>query len=85
MVVDLLPQEHAAVVDWERLGGATDVVRVGFLRADGAGAAGHAAKAAKGRFARALLDHGIARAPRFSWEGWRAVPTESGFAVLAPG
>lgn len=85
MIVDLLPQEHAAVIDWERLAAAADVVRVAFLRADGAGAAGHAAKAAKGRFARALLEHGTARAPRFAWEGWRAVPTDTGFAVLAPG
>ena len=85
VVVDLLPQEHGAMLDRERLAAAVDVVAVAFLRADGAGAAGHAAKAAKGRFARALLDHGIRGAARFAWEGWRTVPTDTGFAVIAPG
>jgi uncharacterized protein len=84
VVVDLLPQEHAAMIDWEQLGRAADVVHVEFLRADGAGAAGHAAKAAKGRFARTLLDGGLARASRFTWEGWRASPTDGGVTVLSP-
>lgn len=84
VVVDLLPHEHAAVIDWEHLARQVDVVHVGFLRADGAGAAGHAAKAAKGRFARALLDRGMTGARRFAWDGWRAVPADTGLTVLAP-
>jgi len=84
VVVDLLPHEHAAVIDWERLARTVEVVHVAFLRSDGAGAAGHAAKAAKGRFARTLLERGIAGARRFSWEGWHATPTDDGLAVLAP-
>jgi len=75
VVVDLLPDEHARAIDWPALGEATDLVRVAFRRADGAGAAGHAAKAAKGRFARVVLDHGLDAARAFAWEGWRAIPT----------
>lgn len=84
VVVDLLPREHAAVIDWARLASAAHVVRVEFLRADGAGAAGHAAKAAKGQFARVLLDTGIDGAEAFAWEGWRAVATADRITVLAP-
>lgn len=84
-VIDLLPREHAAAVDWEALGTAVTVVRVTFVRADGDGAAGHAAKAAKGRVARALLDHGLGRIARFSWEGWRASRVGTDVVVRAPG
>lgn len=84
VVVDLLPQEHAAVVDWPALEAVADVVHVTFVRADGAGAAGHAAKAAKGRFARAVLDGDLDRARSFGWEGWEAVPADDGIVVLAP-
>ena len=82
--VALLPAEHARAIDWTVLEPAADVVPVAFVRADGAGAAGHAAKAAKGRFARAVLDGGLDAARSFAWEGWRAVPTGDGIDVLAP-
>ncbi|MFM8304697.1 MAG: peroxide stress protein YaaA [Actinomycetota bacterium] len=85
VLVDLLPTEHARAIDWARLEAQVEVVRVAFLRADGAGAAGHGAKAAKGRFARVVLDDGLAAARRFRWEGWRAVGDGDGIAVLGPG
>ena len=56
-VVDLLPQEHAAAVDWERLSGVVCVVHVDLVsKAQGGRVGGHDAKAAKGLLARRLLD-----------------------------
>jgi cytoplasmic iron level regulating protein YaaA (DUF328/UPF0246 family) len=83
-VVDLLPQEHAAAVDWDALAAEVEVVRVAFVRADGNGAAGHGAKAVKGRFARALLEHGPGRATRFVWDGWRATRDGADIVVRSP-
>lgn len=58
-VVDLLPQEHAAAVDWERLSGVVRVVHVDLVsKAPGGRVGGHDAKAAKGLLARRLLDAG---------------------------
>jgi cytoplasmic iron level regulating protein YaaA (DUF328/UPF0246 family) len=84
VIVDLLPTEHAHAVHWDALEPVADVVHVAFVRADGDGAAGHAAKAAKGRFARVVLDDGLDAARSFVWEGWRAAPAGDGVAVLAP-
>jgi hypothetical protein len=85
VLVDVLPSEHARAIDWATLEQSVDVVHVEFRRADGGGAAGHAAKAAKGRFTRVVLDGGLDAARRFAWEGWRAVPAGDGIDVLAPG
>ena len=52
LVVDLLPQEHAAA--WSPVDGAFDHRRVRFVGHDGR-VAGHTAKAAKGLLARALV------------------------------
>jgi len=54
LVVDLLPQEHRAAVDWTRVA----AVRLDLVTRSGGKAGGHAAKAAKGLLARALLDAG---------------------------
>ena len=84
VLVDLLPAEHARAIDWATLEQSVDVVHVAFVRADGTGAAGHAAKAAKGRFARAALDGGLESARSFTWEAWRATPSGDGIVVRAP-
>ncbi len=84
LVVDLLPNEHAAALDWTRLAAAVPVVRVQFVSADGARAAGHAAKAAKGRFARAISTRGLEGARRFRWQGWHAQRRGDGIVVFAP-
>jgi cytoplasmic iron level regulating protein YaaA (DUF328/UPF0246 family) len=55
LVVDLLPNEHAAAVDLDPGAGRYDLVRVRLVRPDGTNA-GHAGKAAKGLLARALLE-----------------------------
>lgn len=53
VIVDLLPQEHAAAVDWDAL---TNVVHVDLVARAGGSVGGHNAKAAKGLLARHLLD-----------------------------
>jgi uncharacterized protein len=79
-VIDLLTAEHRSAIDWHRFG---PVVRVDFVEAQGRGAAGHFAKAVKGRFARHVLDHGIDEAPSFTHEGWKVLRTDTGFQVRA--
>ena len=68
-VVDLLPDEHRRALPADLA-----ALRVEF-RTPAGRAAGHGAKAAKGRFARHLLDLGgpvEEAAAGFAWEGWRA-------------
>lgn len=83
-VVDLLPREHAAAFDYDALGAATTLVRVNFVDHRRARAVGHAAKAAKGVVARAVLVGGVASLENFEWEGWRASASDDGFVVVAP-
>ena len=84
MVVDLLPKEYAAAVDFAQLACSAGVLRVRFVSADGAAAIGHGAKAVKGRLAAHLLVEGLEAAPGFRWEGWRARRTAEGLVVSAP-
>lgn len=75
VLVDLLPAEHAAAIDWSVLGEARNVIRVRFIAAGPTGlrrAVGHDAKAAKGRFAAWLLRNGLGRTDAFAWRGWSA-------------
>lgn len=58
-VVDLLPQEHRAAIDWSRI----DAVRVDLVAHSGGRVGGHDAKAAKGLLARHLLTGTGAVAP----------------------
>lgn len=74
-LVDLLPAEHAGALDWAVLGEASRVVRVRFMVVGDRGeriAGGHAAKAAKGAFASAILRDGIGACGSFSWRVWRS-------------
>ena len=84
-VVDLLPVEHAAAVDWATLAAAATVVRVRFVTSTGR-AVGHDAKAAKGAFARTVLTRGLDGATSFSWRGWtaRRDRSASSITVTAP-
>ena len=85
LVIDLLPAEHGAAVDFESLAESVDLLRVRFLAADGAKAAGHGAKAVKGILARRLLEQGADRLGSFRWEGWRASRSGGDLEVVAPG
>jgi cytoplasmic iron level regulating protein YaaA (DUF328/UPF0246 family) len=82
-IVDLLPNEHAAAVDLDAFG-RRRIVRVSFVAPDGAGAAGHAAKAVKGVLARAILLGGLEAVDGFTWQGWRAESTGDEVVVHAP-
>jgi cytoplasmic iron level regulating protein YaaA (DUF328/UPF0246 family) len=53
VIVDLLPQEHAAAVDWDALPG---VIHVDLVARAGGAVGGHNAKAAKGLLARHLIE-----------------------------
>lgn len=53
VIVNLLPQEHAATVDW---GALTNVVHVDLVARAGGAVGGHNAKAAKGLLARHLIE-----------------------------
>lgn len=66
LVVDLLPNEHAAALDLAPAG-RYELVRVRLVRPDGTNA-GHAGKAAKGLLARALLE---ADDPERTLADWR--------------
>ncbi len=77
-LINLLPAEHQAAIDFAKL---DSVVSIDFVRDDGGGAAGHAAKAAKGRFARHLLDHGLEAAGSFDDPEWRIAPSARGFTL----
>jgi cytoplasmic iron level regulating protein YaaA (DUF328/UPF0246 family) len=82
-IVDLLPNEHAAALDLGGLG-RRRVVRVSFVAADGAGAAGHAAKAVKGVLARAILLDGLDAADGFAWQGWTSTIAGDEVVIHAP-
>lgn len=62
VVVDLLPQEHAAAFDWSRI---DNVVHIDLVSRSGGVVGGHNAKAAKGLLARHILDSvAVTRADR---------------------
>jgi len=84
VVVDLLPKEHAAAIDWTALESVCRVVRVSFTASSGQGAAGHAAKSVKGAIARHLLDNGLSDLEKFRFEGWRVTRDGDRFVVVAP-
>jgi uncharacterized protein len=86
-VVDLLPGEHAAAIDFDAVAEGRRLVRVAFTTAAGGGrAAGHAAKAVKGVLARSLLVGGVGALDGFEWEGWRSRRREGGdWEIVAPG
>lgn len=69
VLVDLLPNEHAAAVDRSALG--ARLQQVSFVDAGGA-AVGHDAKAVKGAVARAVLLGGVDALDGFTWREWRA-------------
>ncbi len=83
-IVNLLPKEHEASIDFEELARHSHVVTIDFVDSSGSGAAGHAAKAAKGKVARWLLDEGLASFADFTWEGWKVSQKKDKFIVRAP-
>ncbi len=84
VVFDLLPAEHRSAFDGRALMRLENYVSVDFVRRDGHGTAGHAAKAVKGMMARTLLDAGLDGARRFNWRGWKSVVRNNQIVVVAP-
>jgi len=84
VVVDLLPGEHAASIDFAALAAECRVVRVSFVTADGRRAAGHDAKAVKGHLARRLLTEGEDVLDDASWLGWSTRRQGDQVEVRAP-
>lgn len=83
-VVNLLPKEHAAAIDFESLQRVSSVVHVEFVGADGSRAVGHGGKSVKGMVARALLEGGVEVLYSFRWKGWRAHQVEGLVRIVAP-
>ena len=83
-VINLLPNEHEAAIDFDQLSTVATVVHVVFVSSDGSGAAGHDAKAVKGILARQLLVDGMSNIEKFSWQGWKIKRRGDGFVVSAP-
>ena len=84
VVYDLLTSEQRAALDYRRLSQLDGYVPVEFVRRDGHGAAGHAAKAIKGIVARTLLDAGVDGVARLKWQGWRTSIRGRVITVIAP-
>lgn len=84
-IINLLPSQHSAALDFEFLARHCQIVNVEFVAANGAGAAGHAAKAVKGIVARRLIKHGVGVLEDFAWEGWSLERRGSAVRILAPG
>lgn len=59
-IVNLLPHEHAASIEWARIEQQRRVLNVRFVAADESKAVGHDAKAIKGELAGAVLRDGLA-------------------------
>lgn len=86
LLIDLLPNEHRAAVDFDdrALRRRHPIVRVDLTDARGA-AAGHDAKAAKGRLARNLLVHGLDGIDRWNDDGRAEVTSDDGVLAVRLG
>jgi cytoplasmic iron level regulating protein YaaA (DUF328/UPF0246 family) len=83
-IVNLLPQEHAASVDFHSLSESHEVVAVHFVTKDEKRAVGHDAKAIKGILARHVLTNGLEEIELVEWRGWRVRRQGSDVFVAAP-
>jgi hypothetical protein len=83
VVINLLPKEHEASIDWTALEAECDVIKFTFAHSDGRGAVGHSAKAVKGVLARKLLDDGLRDLESFEFDGWRIRRSGEQFLVVA--
>lgn len=77
-VVNLLPREHEASIDFTSLARHCHVRHVEFRDLRDGVAVGHDAKAVKGRFARHALVSGVEGLEEFAWRGWHVVAPTRG-------
>ncbi len=83
-IVNLLTNEHAASVDWQRLGTRNEIINVRFVTSDERNAVGHDAKAVKGVLARRVLLEGTDALGRLTWQGWHSRREGLDVIVTAP-
>lgn len=83
-IVNFLPQEHAASIDFRSLEGSHVVVNVHFVANDEKRAVGHDAKAIKGVLARHVLTDGLDAIESVRWRGWCVRRHGSDVYVSAP-
>jgi cytoplasmic iron level regulating protein YaaA (DUF328/UPF0246 family) len=83
-IVNFLPQEHAASIDFRSLAESHEVINVLFVTNDERKAVGHDAKAVKGVLARHVLTEGLGSVESVQWQGWRVRRRGSDVVVTAP-
>jgi uncharacterized protein len=83
-LVNLLPAEHAAAIDFVALSMSRRVITVRFLSSDGERAVGHDAKAVKGVLARRILLEGVNASDGMAWNGWNVRQEVNEILVYAP-
>lgn len=83
-IVNLLPKEHLASIDMQKLKTLRHVIDVRFVAADESKAVGHDAKAVKGELARAVLREGLAAFSVPERLGWRVDWRDGDVVVIAP-
>lgn len=83
-IVNFLPQEHAASIDFDSLAESHHVVDVHFVANDEKRAVGHDAKAVKGVLARHVLTDGLETIESVRWRGWSVRREGSDVYVAAP-
>ena len=71
IIVNFLPHEHAASIDFTGLSKSRRVIHVHFVAADEKRAVGHDAKAVKGVVARRVLVEGTGVLDDMEWQGWK--------------
>jgi len=69
-IVNFLPHEHAASIDFAALSKSRRVIQVHFVAVDEKRAVGHDAKAVKGVVARRVLVEGSGVLEDMQWQGW---------------
>jgi cytoplasmic iron level regulating protein YaaA (DUF328/UPF0246 family) len=83
-IVNFLPQEHAASLDFASLSKSHRVVHVHFVASDESRAVGHDAKAVKGVVARRIVTDGLSALDEMTWRDWHVRRVGSDVVATAP-
>lgn len=83
-IVNFLPQEHTASVDFASLAKSHSVVNVRFVASDESRAVGHDAKAVKGVVARKIVTDGLGALDEMTWRDWHVRRVGSDVVVTTP-
>ncbi len=83
-LVNFLPLEHAASIDFAALSKRRTVITVQFVSSRDDRAIGHDAKAVKGVLARQVLLEGLASLDATTWHGWTTRREGNSVVVYAP-